>query len=85
MGVIHLSLNSRLLPPEASDIVGESCTLDQLDAILDEGVLSKKLVPYEFLFHMHLEKVKAEGQAAEQHLTKANLRPVVTVAKKYRG
>ena len=84
-GVIHLSLNSRLLPPEALDVVGEDCTLDQLDAILNEGVVSKELVPFELLFHAHLERVKAEGQAANQHMTEANLRLVVSVAKKYQG
>ena len=84
-GVICLSLNSRLLPAEALDVIGESCTLDQLDALLDEGALSRELVPYEFLFHTHLERVKAEGQAAQQRLTEANLRLVVSVAKKYMG
>ncbi|MFC1935899.1 RNA polymerase sigma factor RpoD [Chloroflexota bacterium] len=84
-GVICLSLNSRLLPPEALDVIGESCTLDQLDALLNEGALSRELVPYEVLFHTHLERVKAEGQAAQQHLTEANLRLVVSVAKKYVG
>ena len=84
-GVICLSLNSRFLPPEALDVIGESCTLDQLDALLDEGVLSRELVPYEFLFHRHLDRVKAEGQAAQLQLTEANLRLVVSIAKKYRG
>ena len=82
-GIIALSLNSRLLPLEALGIVGEGCTLDQLDALLDEGVIGEQLEPYELLFHMHLDKVKAEGQAAKQHLIEANLRLVVSVAKKY--
>ncbi|MCZ6873752.1 MAG: RNA polymerase sigma factor RpoD [bacterium] len=74
-----------MLPPEALDVIGESCTLDQLDALLDEGVLARGLVPYEVLFDTHLERVKAEGQAARQQLTEANLRLVVSVAKKYIG
>ena len=84
-GVVCLSLNSRLLPAEVFDVIGDSCTLDQLDVLLDEGALSGGLVPYELLFHTHLERVKAEGQAAQQQLTEANLRLVVSMAKKYIG
>ena len=84
-GVICLSLNSRLLPPEVLDVVEESCTLDQMDALLDEGALSRQLDPYELLFHMYLDRMKAEGQEAQQNLIEANLRLVVSIAKKYIG
>ena len=84
-GVICLSLNSRLLPPEVLDVIGESCTLDQLDALLDEGALSSQLDPYELLSNMHLDRIKAEGQGAHQHLIEANLRLVVSIAKKHIG
>ena len=84
-GVICLSLNSRLLPPGVLDVVDESCTLDQLDAILGEGVLSRQLVPYEFGSNIYLDRMKAEGLGAQQHLIEANLRLVVSVAKKYIG
>ncbi|MEE8443448.1 MAG: RNA polymerase sigma factor RpoD, partial [Dehalococcoidia bacterium] len=84
-GVVSLSLNSRLLPLEVLDVIEESCTLDQIDALLDEGVLSSQLEPYEFLSQMYLESVKTEGQGARQHLIEANLRLVVSIAKKYIG
>ena len=84
-GVICLSLNSRLLPPEVLDAVEEGCTLDQLDAIVGEGVLSRQLDPYEFLSRIYLDRMKAEGQGAQQHLIEANLRLVVSMAKKYIG
>jgi RNA polymerase primary sigma factor len=84
-GIVRLSLNSRLLPPEVLGVVEKSCTLDQLDAILDEGVLSRELVPYEFPSHIYLDGMKAEGRRAQKHLIEANLRLVVSIAKKYVG
>ena len=84
-GVICLSLNSRLLPPEVLDVVEESCTLDQLDAILGEGVLGRQLDPFDFLSNMYLDRMKAEGQGAQKNLIEANLRLVVSIAKKHMG
>ncbi|MEE8443488.1 MAG: RNA polymerase sigma factor RpoD [Dehalococcoidia bacterium] len=84
-GVITLSLNSRTLPPEVLDSVDRNPTLDELAELLAEGPLTRQMEPYELLFRRHLEGVKAEGYAAQQHLAEANLRLVVSVAKKYIG
>ena len=84
-GLIRLSLNSRVPPPEALEIIWEDATLDALAELVAEGALVKQMEPLELLIRMHLEAVKAEGHAAQQHLAEANLRLVVSVAKKYIG
>lgn len=84
-GLIKLSLNSRILPQDAIEIVGENITLDELSAILAEGPLLQQLEPFEFLLRMDLDKYVNEGYLAQQHLAEANLRLVVSVAKKYIG
>lgn len=83
--LIRFSLNSRLLPKEVFEVVGEETSLEQLAALVDEGILPKRLDPYETPFSLHLERAKEAGRSSQLHMAEANLRLVVNVAKKYIG
>ena len=81
----ELSLNSRLLPKEVLEAVDCECTLRELRPYLDHPECARSLETYEIVFHAHLERVKDDGIRAQRHLAEANLRLVVSVAKKYIG
>ena len=82
--VIKLSLDSWVLPTEIIDVL-EDCTLSQLKEKLDSGECRSKLPQMEPLFQSYFNRIKAEALRAQRHLTEANLRLVVSVAKKYIG
>ena len=82
--VVNLSLSSWLLPPDAIDVL-EDCTLDQVDETLRQPRCSDQLRRMEPLFRAYFRRVDAEATRAQAHLTEANLRLVVSVAKKYIG
>jgi RNA polymerase sigma factor RpoD-like protein len=84
--IIRLSLNSRLLPREVVEGVGKERTLEDLrEWLAEEGRVRQALEPLNPFLEAHLNRIVREGERAKKHLTEANLRLVVSVAKKYIG
>ena len=82
--VIRLSLDSWILPTDVIDVL-EDCTLEELMDAVDTSDCYFRLQSMERLFQAFFGRIRAEGMRAQGHLTEANLRLVVSVAKKYIG
>ncbi|TSC98499.1 MAG: RNA polymerase primary sigma factor, partial [Parcubacteria group bacterium Greene1014_47] len=80
--VIDLSLATLLLPKEAVEVLGNQ-NLDQLDAKLTEGQEGVDWERLNLLFQNHFNRILAEGEQARAKLTEANLRLVVSIAKRH--
>ncbi|MFH1003563.1 MAG: RNA polymerase sigma factor RpoD [Chloroflexota bacterium] len=83
--LINLSLNSGLLPGEVLNIIGEKVTPQQLVGLMADSRFVAAVEARAGQFHAYLEQIKREADKAQQHLIEANLRLVVSVAKKHIG
>ncbi len=82
--MVDISLICNILPQEVLDLIGERASWEDLENLLhDEQFLTQ--LGEELGLQGFFEEMKRESKEAEQELMAANLRLVVSIAKKYIG
>ncbi len=81
----QVSLCSRLLPSQTLKALGDDPHVEDLAAIIRRPETLATLRSHELDFLIHMQKIVDESERAQRHLAEANLRLVVSVAKKYNG
>lgn len=83
--LINLSLNIDLLPKEVLNAIGDSTSLADIDKLVTTTAFINSIQVYEKQLGVYLENIEGEAEKAQRRLIEANLRLVVSVAKKHAG
>jgi len=81
--VIELSLNSRLIPWHIMKEAGRKSSLAEFGKVLQSPEFHDKLEAHRPEIVKHFEQIRERARQATNHMIKANLRLVVSVAKRH--
>ncbi len=83
--LIRLSINISLMPLKILDIIGDKVSIKDIEKLVESTDLTDSVQIYEKQLQALFYKLEREAKRAEKHLIEANLRLVVSVAKKHVG
>jgi len=83
--LINLSIDRAILPDNFIKAINKNVTPEEVESLVVNPAFVNSVEVYESEFRSYLDSLENQAEIAKNHLTEANLRLVVSVAKKHIG